>query len=65
MASFRVGDAFVSVKSAKDYRAEIGDIVHAAIPASACHLFDRGTGARLEFSDRRTTAGKGYAEGPS
>lgn len=47
MASFRIGDQFVSIKSGKDYRATIGDVVHAAIPAQICHLFDNKTGARI------------------
>ena len=47
MASFRIGDQLVSIKSGKEYRAEIGDLVRAAIPASVCHLFDAETGARL------------------
>lgn len=48
MVSFRCADALVSIKSTKDYRAEIGDVVKASIPASACHLFDRSTGARID-----------------
>ncbi|MGE0284088.1 MAG: ABC transporter ATP-binding protein [Rhizobiaceae bacterium] len=47
MASFKIGDQLVSIKSGKEYRAEIGDVVHAKIPASICHLFDAKTGARL------------------
>ena len=47
MASFRIGDPLVSIKSGKEYRAEIGDTVHATIPASICHLFDAQTGGRL------------------
>jgi len=47
MASFRIGDQLVSIKSGKEYRAEIGDVVHAAIPASICHLFDTDTGVRI------------------
>ncbi|MGZ2477774.1 ABC transporter ATP-binding protein [Sinorhizobium medicae] len=47
MASFRMGDQLVSIKSGKEYRAEIGDVVHAAIPASICHLFDARTGVRI------------------
>ncbi len=47
MASFKIGDQLVSIKSGKEYRAEIGDTVHAEIPASICHLFDAKTGARL------------------
>jgi multiple sugar transport system ATP-binding protein len=47
MASFKIGDQLVSIKSGKEYRAEIGDILHAKIPASICHLFDAKTGARM------------------
>ncbi|GHA32866.1 ABC transporter ATP-binding protein [Devosia pacifica] len=47
MISFRVGGELVSIKAAKDYRAEIDEQVHAAIPAEICHLFDSKTGARL------------------
>jgi len=47
MVSYRIGGALVSVKGAKDYRAEIGDVVKAHIPASICHLFDAQTGQRL------------------
>lgn len=47
MISMRVADALVSVKAAKDYRAEIGDIARVSIPARACHLFDRQNGTRL------------------
>ena len=47
MISMRVGGELVSIKTTKDYRAEIGDVVRANIAASACHLFDRSTGQRL------------------
>ncbi len=47
MASFNIGSQFVSIKSGKEYRAAIGDLVHAKIPAQICHLFDTGTGARI------------------
>jgi multiple sugar transport system ATP-binding protein len=47
MASFRIGSQLISIKSDKAYRAAIGERVHAAIPASICHLFDAATGARL------------------
>ena len=29
------------------YRYDIGDVVRVAVPAAACHLFDRSTGTRL------------------
>lgn len=47
MISYRIGGALVSVKAAKDYRAAIGDVVHAHVPAAICHLFDTATGTRL------------------
>jgi multiple sugar transport system ATP-binding protein len=47
MISMRVGGELVSVKTTKDYRAEIGDAVRVSIPAAACHLFDHSTGQRL------------------
>ena len=47
MISYRIGDALVSVKTAKDYRAEIDQIVQTRIPAGICHLFDAATGRRI------------------
>ena len=47
MVTMRAGGTVVSVKSAKDYRVEIGDPVEASIPAHICHLFHRDTGERL------------------
>lgn len=47
MISYRIGGALVSIKAAKDYRANIGDIVKAKVPAAICHLFDTATGKRL------------------
>ena len=47
MISYRIGDALVSVKAPKEYRAEIDQTVHAARPAAICHLFDKGSGKRL------------------
>ena len=47
MVSVRIGAALVSVKADKSYRAGIGAPVSIAIPASACHLFDAETGARI------------------
>ncbi len=48
MISMRVGGELVSVKTTKDYRAEIGDAVRVSISPAACHLFDKATGARIE-----------------
>ena len=47
MISYRLGDALVSVKAAKDYRAAIGEVVHSSVPAAICHLFDTATGRRI------------------
>ena len=45
MLTMRAGGALVSVKAAKDYRAEIGDLVSVSAPAAICHLFDSETGS--------------------
>lgn len=47
MVTMRAGGTIISVKSAKDYRAEIDDPVSAHIPAEICHLFHAETGERL------------------
>jgi len=47
MVTMRAGGTILSVKSGKDYRAEIGDTVHAHIPAEICHLFSAESGQRL------------------
>lgn len=47
MASFKIRHQLVSIKSSKEYRASIGDTVHASIPSSICHLFDVKTGLRI------------------
>ena len=47
MVSMRVGGELVSIKAAKDFRAEIGDGVRAHVPVQACHFFDRTTGQRI------------------
>ena len=44
MVTMKAGGAVVSVKAAKDFRAEIGDSVRARVPAAICHLFDAATG---------------------
>jgi multiple sugar transport system ATP-binding protein len=48
MISMRVGGELVSIKTSKDYRAEIGDAVRVNITPAACHLFDKATGTRIE-----------------
>lgn len=47
MVTMKVGGALVSIKAGKEFRAQIGEQVHARIDASICHLFDRQTGNRL------------------
>jgi multiple sugar transport system ATP-binding protein len=47
MISYRIGDALVSIKGPKEYRAEIDDVVHAAVPAAVCHVFDRTSGQQI------------------
>ncbi len=47
MISVRVGGALVSVKTDKNFRAEIGAMVSLSVPSEICHLFDAEGGARL------------------
>ncbi len=47
MITVKAGGTLVSIKAPKDFRAEIGDQITAAVPVPACHLFDAGTGDRL------------------
>jgi len=47
MVTVRSKGALVQVKAPKEFRAEIGDPFAAAVPATACHLFDSTTGERL------------------
>jgi multiple sugar transport system ATP-binding protein len=49
MIAVRVAGALVSIKTNKDYRADIGDVVRINVRPSICHLFDRTSGARLDF----------------
>jgi multiple sugar transport system ATP-binding protein len=48
MISARIGEGIVSVKAAKDFRIDIGDIVRIAVPSAVCHLFHPDSGARIE-----------------
>ncbi len=48
MVSVRVGEALVSVKADKNYRAAIHDDVSISVPTEICHLFDGQTGARIK-----------------
>ncbi len=50
MISWRFGDSLVSIKAAKDFRAQIGDVIRARIPAQICHLFDTKSGERLNIT---------------
>ncbi len=47
LVSVRSGSALVAVKTAKDFRAEIGDAVAFRVEASVCHLFEHGSGRRI------------------
>jgi multiple sugar transport system ATP-binding protein len=46
MITVKVNGELVSVKAAKDYRAQIGDMVRISVPNEICHLFDAKTGER-------------------
>ncbi|MEM9344838.1 MAG: TOBE domain-containing protein, partial [Pseudomonadota bacterium] len=47
MITVRLGDALVSVKAGKTYRASIGDPVAISVPSDLLHFFDSKTGARF------------------
>ncbi len=47
MVTARVGGVIVAIKADKDYRAKIGDPIHASVPVGICHLFDAESGAHL------------------
>jgi multiple sugar transport system ATP-binding protein len=47
MVTLRIGGTLAAFKTPKDYRANIGEVVSATIPAGACHLFHPQTGERL------------------
>ena len=50
MITWRQGGALVSIKTNKDYRAEIDQVVQGGIPAEICHLFDAQTGERIALN---------------
>ncbi|MBM3521463.1 MAG: TOBE domain-containing protein, partial [Alphaproteobacteria bacterium] len=50
MVTVRAGGALVAVKTAKSYRAAIGDRVGIAIDPAQCHLFDAPSGRRIDHS---------------
>ena len=43
----QAGGSLVAIKAPKGFRADIGSAFRAHIPAEACHLFNRTTGARI------------------
>ena len=47
MITWRLAGSLVSIKTHKEYRADIGAVVNAAVPASICHLFDTASGERI------------------
>ncbi len=47
LATLRVGGALIVAKTAKEYRARIGERIGLRIQPSHCHLFDIATGSRL------------------
>lgn len=47
MLTVRAGGQLVSVKTSKEFRAEIGDTVSFSIPAGICHAFDSNSGERI------------------
>ena len=54
MVTLQAGGALVAVKAPKDFRAEIGALASASIPARACHLFDSNSGRRLDVATGNT-----------
>ena len=48
MLNISVGQGLVSVKTDKEFRAQISDDIHVCVPIRTCHLFDKKTGARLD-----------------
>jgi len=47
MITVRAGGNLVAVKAHKDYRIDIGQAAHFAVPAAICHLFHAETGERI------------------
>jgi multiple sugar transport system ATP-binding protein len=48
MVTVQCGKALAAVKTAKDFRIDIGAPVGIAVPAAACQFFDARTGQRIE-----------------
>lgn len=47
MVTLQAGGTLISVKTAKDFRASIGDAVQARVTPDICHFFDAATGERI------------------
>ena len=47
MLAVRAGGQMVSVKAAKDFRADIGEDISFSVTPGICHIFDRATGERV------------------
>ena len=47
MLTVKAGGQMVSVKTNKEFRAEIGDMVSFSVPSEICHLFEAQEGARI------------------
>jgi multiple sugar transport system ATP-binding protein len=48
MVTVRAGGSLIAVRAAKDFRAEIGEVIEIAIPTEICHLFDKASGDRID-----------------
>ena len=47
MLTVRAGGQLVSVKTTKEFRAEIGDMISFSVTPDICHIFDRASGERV------------------
>jgi multiple sugar transport system ATP-binding protein len=50
MVTMQVGGSLVAIKTAKDFKIAIGAPLAAHVPARICHLFNRETGSRIDWS---------------
>ncbi|MEO1264998.1 MAG: sn-glycerol-3-phosphate ABC transporter ATP-binding protein UgpC [Pseudomonadota bacterium] len=50
IVTVRSGDSMSSIKTDKEFEAEIGQTVAANVPAGVCHLFDHASGVRIDES---------------
>lgn len=48
MLNLQVGGGIISVKTDKEFRANIADEISVSVPAKLCHLFNTKTGARFD-----------------